>query len=107
MYAVKLTSQMTSNVIALGASDVASNPPASEAEVVGALTTDVIVAQVSVQLFWVLVGELAALPLTGRWLGTVGRTVSLVVRVNGAGGSAHCAGVGRALRRGGRGSAAG
>ena len=59
-----LTSEMTGDVIALCACCAAVFPFAGETEVVGALATDVVVAQMVVEDLWVCKGARAALPET-------------------------------------------
>ena len=75
------TSEMAGDVVALGAASVAVLPLASEAEVVGGLSADVVVAEVGVEQFWV--GECGGAPgpltaVVGRhWRGTVVGNVKL------------------------------
>lgn len=60
-----LTSQMAGNMVSLCTGDIASFPLASQAEVVGRLTTDVRIAEVMVEIFRVFKRLVAALPSTG------------------------------------------
>lgn len=71
------TPEMACNVIALGAGRAAVSPLAGQTEVVGALATDVVVAEVIIEGLWVRGDPRAALPLTsvavrsGGWGGRV------------------------------------
>ena len=70
----RCTSEMGGDVVALGAGGAAVLPLAGEAEVVGGLAADVVVAEVVVEELWVGEGGVAAEPFTevivchrGRW----------------------------------------
>lgn len=66
-----ITSEVTCDVISLGAGRTAIFPPASETKVVGALSADVVIAEVVVEELWVGVGLGAVGPKTdqGRFKG--------------------------------------
>ena len=66
---VFLTSQVTSYVISLGTGSSTSPPPTRQAQVVGALPTDVVVAQMVVEGLRICKGPGAVDPET--WMGIV------------------------------------
>lgn len=59
-----LTAQMTGYVITFRTAYVATFPFAGKTKIVGALASDVIIAQVTVELLWVFVHLLALFPTT-------------------------------------------
>lgn len=60
----RVHSQVRGDVIPLGADGIAPNPVACQAEIVGALASNVVVAQMLVQDFWVVVSLTTVVPLT-------------------------------------------
>jgi hypothetical protein len=58
------TSEMAGDVVSLCASCAAVLPLAGEAEIVGALATDVVVAEMVVEGLWVIEGQLTVQPET-------------------------------------------
>jgi len=63
-----LTSQMTGDVISFCASYIAIFPFASQAQVIGRLATDVVVAKMDVKIFRIFVQLCATFPSTGNQL---------------------------------------
>jgi len=58
------TSEMTGDMISLGTRCATVLPLAGEAEIVGALTADMVVAEMVIKSLWVSKGQLTVLPLT-------------------------------------------
>lgn len=67
----RVNSEMTGDMVPLDTLDAAALPTASQTEIVGALPSHVLVAQVVVQLVWPARQVRAACPLTGDGISVV------------------------------------